>query len=84
MSDCDALSAIVQALDKYLIAIDSGYRVLGDYGRRYSADIWSGSSGIIRSLDAVIRGPQFQYLPFSSDGILKTWLSQKNDDIEGR
>jgi serine/threonine protein kinase len=84
MSDCDALPTIVQALDKYLIAVDSGYRVLGDYGRRYSADIWSGSSGILRSLDAVVRGPQFQYLPFSSDGILKTWLSQKNSDIEGR
>lgn len=81
ISDHDALSTVTQALDKYLIASASGYRVLGDGGRKYSADIWSGSSGIIRTLDALIRGPRFQYLPLSSEGILKTWLSQTNDRI---
>jgi hypothetical protein len=81
ISDHDALSTVTQALDKYLIASASGYRVLGDSGRKYSADIWSGSSGIIRTLDALIRGPRFQYLPLSSEGILKTWLSQTNNRI---
>ena len=76
ISNHDALLTMTQALDKYLIAIDSGYRVLGDCGRKYSADVWSGSSGIIRTLDALIRGPRFQYLPLSSEGVLKTWLSQ--------
>jgi hypothetical protein len=68
------LSTVMQALDKYLIATDSGYRVLGDCDRRYSADVWSGSSSIIRCLDALIRGARFQYLPLSSERILKTWL----------
>lgn len=81
ISDHDALLTMTQALDKYLIAIESGYRVLGDCGRKYSADIWSGSSGIIRTLDALIRGPRFQYLPLSSEGVLKMWLSQTNDGI---
>jgi tRNA A-37 threonylcarbamoyl transferase component Bud32 len=76
ISNHDALLTMAQALDKYLIAIDPGYRVLGDCGRKYSADVWSGSSGIIRTLDALIRGPRFQYLPLSSEGVLKTWLRQ--------
>jgi serine/threonine protein kinase len=83
ISNHGTLPTIMQALDKYLIATDSGYRVLGDCGRRYSADVWSGSSGIIRSLDALIRGPRFQYLPLSSEGILKTWLTEKEDHVGG-
>lgn len=79
ISNHDALSTMAEALDKYLITTDSGYRVLGDSGQRYSADIWSGSSGIIRALDALIRGPRFQYLPLSFEGILKTWLIQTSD-----
>ncbi|MEV0357979.1 class III lanthionine synthetase LanKC [Nocardia sp. NPDC050697] len=48
---------LATALDKYLVPTDRGLLVLGDGGSKYSADVWSGASGILRALDALRHGP---------------------------
>jgi lantibiotic modifying enzyme len=42
------------ALFKYAIPDDTGVRYLGDGGLRFSADLWSGSAGILLALQQVL------------------------------
>ncbi|MGW0182501.1 class III lanthionine synthetase LanKC [Nocardia sp. NPDC003345] len=70
----DRLQTIGRALEKYLVPRGDHYMVLGDGGTRFSADVWSGSAGVIRALDSVIHGPAHQYLPLMRGGLLVPWL----------
>lgn len=76
--DSDSWSVyMVDALEKYLIESDRGYTVLADGGTQYSSDVWSGAAGVMRTLDALLRGPRHQYLPLLDGGVLDVWLENR-------
>ncbi|WP_416563879.1 class III lanthionine synthetase LanKC [Nocardia testacea] len=77
----DRSGTVVRAIEKYLISSNESYFVLGDGGTRYSADVWSGSAGIVRALDAVIHGPGHQHLPLMWGGLLVPWLESDSISI---
>ncbi|WP_459548919.1 class III lanthionine synthetase LanKC [Nocardia sp. X0981] len=83
-SSPDRTAATGRALEKYLIPSGDDYLVLGDGGTRYSADVWSGSAGIIRALDAVVHGPEYQYLPLLRGGLLVPWADAYPNAVRRR
>lgn len=55
-ADHDAAIAVATGLTKYAVPHPSGVRFVGEGLMRYSAELWSGSAGILLALDRVLHG----------------------------
>jgi tRNA A-37 threonylcarbamoyl transferase component Bud32 len=52
---------VASGLIKHAIPDHAGVRFLGDGSRRYSADLWSGSAGVLLAVHRVLHGPADQF-----------------------
>jgi hypothetical protein len=60
-ADHDAAVRLATGLAKYAIPHPTGVRFLGDELLRYSAELWSGSAGVLLALHRVLHGGADQF-----------------------